>query len=111
MQIEWRGLHKSFGRIPVLRNMTDSIRAGEMVVLSGVSGSGKSTRKRLQCLEAHFLQVLERLHILLHVRVEIGPGWASTGMPPSLMIKGMISLAGGICSDTQVERGGLSAYA
>jgi len=93
--------------------MTDSIRAGEMVVLSGVSGSGKSTLLNILGLieTPDRGQVLERLHILLHVRVEIGPGWASTGMPPSLMIKGMISLAGGICSDTQVERGGLSAYA
>jgi ABC-type lipoprotein export system ATPase subunit len=40
-----RGVSKSYddGRIPVLRDVTLTIRAGELVALWGASGSGKST--------------------------------------------------------------------
>ncbi len=41
--IAWNGLTKSYGKIPVLRNMTGSVEPGDILILSGVSGAGKST--------------------------------------------------------------------
>jgi polar amino acid transport system ATP-binding protein len=37
------GVHKSYGRVPVLRDLTIDVAAGEVLCLLGPSGSGKST--------------------------------------------------------------------
>lgn len=46
--ISVKGLNKSFGELPVLRNISETIEKGEKVVIIGPSGSGKSTF--LRCL-------------------------------------------------------------
>ena len=46
--IDIKDLHKSFGKLEVLRGITETIHEGERVVLIGASGSGKSTL--LRCL-------------------------------------------------------------
>jgi len=46
--IEIRDVHKSFGRVEVLRGVSMDVRNGEVVVVIGPSGSGKSTL--LQCI-------------------------------------------------------------
>ena len=40
------GLHKSFGQLDVLKGIDLSVQKGEVIVLLGVSGSGKSTMLR-----------------------------------------------------------------
>lgn len=46
--ISVKNLKKSFGKLPVLKDITTDIRKGEVVVVIGASGSGKSTF--LRCL-------------------------------------------------------------
>ncbi len=46
--IEVRGLHKNFGKLEVLKGIDCDIEKGEVVVIIGKSGSGKSTF--LRCL-------------------------------------------------------------
>jgi multiple sugar transport system ATP-binding protein len=46
-EIGIHGIHKSFGPVPVLRDIELSIRNGEFLVLVGPSGCGKSTLLRI----------------------------------------------------------------
>jgi polar amino acid transport system ATP-binding protein len=46
--LEIQGLHKRFGEMPVLENITLTVEKGEVVVVLGPSGCGKSTL--LRCL-------------------------------------------------------------
>ena len=46
--IEVKNLHKNFGELSVLKDVNETIRDGEVVVVIGPSGSGKSTF--LRCL-------------------------------------------------------------
>ncbi|WP_323119160.1 glutamine ABC transporter ATP-binding protein GlnQ [Burkholderia alba] len=48
--IEFRNVSKSFGALPVLKDISLDIDAGEVVVVVGPSGSGKSTM--LRCINA-----------------------------------------------------------
>jgi polar amino acid transport system ATP-binding protein len=48
--IEFHGVNKYFGRLHVLRDITLSVVAGEVVVVCGPSGSGKSTL--IRCVNA-----------------------------------------------------------
>lgn len=59
--IRVRGLHKSFGRLHVLRGVDFDVREGEVVCLIGASGSGKSTLLR----SLNFLEICQAGTIVL----------------------------------------------
>ncbi|MGH9194553.1 MAG: amino acid ABC transporter ATP-binding protein [Acidimicrobiia bacterium] len=44
--VELRGVHKSFGKLEVLKDINLSVQRGQAVVILGPSGSGKSTMLR-----------------------------------------------------------------
>ncbi|MBI2766507.1 MAG: amino acid ABC transporter ATP-binding protein [Chloroflexi bacterium] len=54
--VEFRDVHKHFGKNEVLRGISNSVRQGETVVIIGPSGSGKSTLlrtvNRLEAIDA-----------------------------------------------------------
>ena len=59
--IKVRDLYKSFGKLEVLRGITTRIKKGEVVVIIGASGSGKSTF--LRCL--NLLELPQKGHIVV----------------------------------------------
>jgi polar amino acid transport system ATP-binding protein len=100
--IEVRGLCKSFGENPALRNIDCAVRAGEKVVIIGPSGSGKSTFLRcLNLLEQPTAgQILfegeditnagKRLN---QVREKMGMVFQGFNLFPHLTVRGNITLA------------------
>ncbi len=72
-------IHKRFGDLAVLRGVTLSAAAGEVISIIGSSGSGKSTF--LRCI--NFLEIPDRGRIVLdgeEIRVRIGRAGRLTGV-------------------------------
>ncbi|MBI3998329.1 MAG: amino acid ABC transporter ATP-binding protein [Armatimonadetes bacterium] len=95
-------VHKWFGKLHVLRGITLSIRAGEVVVVAGPSGSGKSTMIRcVNRLEAHNkgrivvdgIELTDDLRNVDAVRSEVGMVFQSFNLFPHLMALENIALA------------------
>jgi ABC-type polar amino acid transport system ATPase subunit len=57
-----RGLHKSFGKLKVVKNVDLDVREGEVVVIIGPSGSGKSTL--LRCI--NFLEKITKGQVYIN---------------------------------------------
>ena len=60
--VEATDVHKSFGRLPVLKGVSLTVRRGEVVVIVGASGSGKTTL--IRCL--NHLEKIEQGRILVN---------------------------------------------
>jgi polar amino acid transport system ATP-binding protein len=68
--VELRGVHKSFGSIEVLRGVDLTVARGEVVVIIGPSGGGKSTL--LRCV--NLLEPVTSGRVLLESEDLTGPG-------------------------------------
>ena len=100
--IEFKDVHKSFGRLHVLRGITLKVAEGEKIVVAGPSGSGKSTLirciNRLEAIDAGQL-IVDGLHVedtrldVNRLRREIGMVFQQFNLFPHLTVIENISLA------------------
>ena len=100
--IEFRAVDKWFGKLHVLRDVTLTIAAGEVVVVFGPSGSGKSTLIRcvngLERIQGGELVVLGRSIAepgvdLPALRTQVGMVFQSFNLFPHMMVLDNITLA------------------
>ena len=97
-----RDVHKWFGQLHVLRGIDLSVAAGEVVVIFGASGSGKSTFIRtINRLEEHQrgqiivdgIELTNDVRNIAAIRSEIGMVFQSFNLFPHLTVLQNISLA------------------
>ena len=97
-----RDVHKWFGQLHVLRGIDMSVDAGEVVVIFGASGSGKSTFIRtINRLEEHQrgqiivdgIELSNDIRNIAAVRSEIGMVFQSFNLFPHLTVMQNIALA------------------
>ena len=96
-------LYKSFGKLEILKGITETIDKGEKVVIIGPSGSGKSTFLRcLNLLEKPtsgkiIFNDVDITHAkekeLNHMRQKMGMVFQHFNLFPNLTIRGNITLA------------------
>ena len=97
-----RDVHKWFGQLHVLRGIDLTVRTGEVVVIFGASGSGKSTFIRtINRLEEHQrgtitvdgIELTNDVRNIAAVRSEIGMVFQSFNLFPHLTVMQNIALA------------------
>ena len=96
------GLHKSFGKLEVLKGVDLKVTKGEVVVVLGPSGSGKSTM--LRCINKleqptdgkiflEDIEITDPKTNINEVREQIGMVFQSFNLFPHLTAKGNVMLA------------------
>ncbi len=97
-----RDVHKWFGQLHVLRGIDLTVRTGEVVVIFGASGSGKSTFIRtINRLEEHQrgtitvdgIELTNDVRNIAAIRSEIGMVFQSFNLFPHLTVMQNIALA------------------
>ncbi|MEO8246173.1 MAG: amino acid ABC transporter ATP-binding protein [Chloroflexota bacterium] len=97
-----RDVHKWFGQLHVLRGIDLTVRSGEVVVIFGASGSGKSTFIRtINRLEEHQrgeivvdgIELTNDVRNIAAIRREIGMVFQSFNLFPHLTVLQNVSLA------------------
>lgn len=107
--IEIRNLTKSYNGHPVLRDISFSVRKGEMFALLGANGAGKTTT--LECIEG--LRKADSGEII--IRGSIGVQLQSTSLPPEIKADEAVQLfskwGGGTLDQAYLERLGMQEFA
>lgn len=97
-----RDIHKSFGKVEVLKGVSFEVKRGEVTVLIGKSGSGKSTAlrciDRLEQVQKGYIEVCGHVVTdpaldLRQLRLDVGIVFQSYNLFPHLTIGGNIMLA------------------
>ena len=97
-----RDVHKWFGQLHVLRGIDMTVRTGEVVVIFGASGSGKSTFIRtINRLEEHQrgeivvdgIELTNDVRNIAAIRSEIGMVFQSFNLVPHLTVMQNLTLA------------------
>jgi ABC-type polar amino acid transport system ATPase subunit len=99
--IEIKDLHKHFGKLLVLRGVSVSVTAGEVVVIIGASGSGKTTL--LRCINhlevpdsgevrVDGIRLTDRAADIRAVRVECGMVFQQFNLYPHLTVLDNVTL-------------------
>ena len=97
-----RDVHKWFGQLHVLRGINLTVKGGEVVVIFGASGSGKSTFIRtINRLEEHQrgeiivdgIELTNDIRNIAAIRSEIGMVFQSFNLFPHLTVLENIALA------------------
>jgi ABC-type polar amino acid transport system ATPase subunit len=100
--VEFRDVHKRFGRNEVLRGVTDVVAEGEKVVIIGPSGSGKSTLlrtvNRLETIEegdvlVNGVSVHSKSTDINRLRTTVGMVQQSFNLFPQMTVLDNITLA------------------
>lgn len=100
--LEIQGLHKSFGKVPVLRGIDLEVAEHEVVCLIGASGSGKSTLLRcvnlLEPVDAGRIvvegeEITRRGVDVNRVRRGIGIVFQAFNLFPHMSVLGNVTLA------------------
>jgi polar amino acid transport system ATP-binding protein len=100
--VRMEGLHKSFGKLEVLKGVDLEVTKGEVVVILGPSGSGKSTM--LRCINKleqptggkiflEDIEITDPKTNINKVREQIGMVFQSFNLFPHLTAKGNVMLA------------------
>jgi ABC-type polar amino acid transport system ATPase subunit len=100
--IQFESVHKYYGRFHVLRDINESVEAGEVVVIIGPSGSGKSTL--LRCINrleevdsgrvvVNGLDISDKRTPITEVRSEIGMVFQQFNLYPHMTVLENITLA------------------
>ena len=90
-KVRVNNLHKSFGRLEVLRGIDLEVREGEVVCLIGPSGSGKSTF--LRCLNFLETPTSGEVEVDGHIRENIGMVFQQFNLFPHLNVLDNITMA------------------
>ncbi len=95
LTVELKSIHKSFGKLQVLRGLDLSLPAGKLVTLLGVNGAGKTTTINimlgLEKADAGKINILNGQPQQVAIRQQIGCTPQNTNFPEEIKVREIIN--------------------